>query len=536
MNNNAATSEALALIATMGVTAKMLENFKDGKPVTEGMTDYVRVGVSTKETVYCTRGGMILPMDKSSLASQPKLEASTYRIVFDPEIGMGLVPCAGFSLPKKVYGNYDNLADRYLKTFEDRPAGTGVLLTGEKGSGKTLLARKICIEAIKRGYPILILDRPYKGAMLGPFLQALDCPAVVFVDEFEKVYAEQSDMDSLLTVMDGSLSSKKMYLLTSNSTNTISPYMSNRPGRVYYTKNYGNLDVQVAMEYIEDQLRNKAYKESLYIAVDSLNGLNFDSLTALVEDINRFNCAPSESLSHINLTSGKDQEYYEISCTWKGKPLEEVGMSSTALMHGASPNCRIMEQGGLSLRFFANPVNADIEAYLAVRELVKANAELAEKDAQKEDLADGISSLPCYGESNWAGEAQAITLLKKKGADAPLAATDATVTEWLERVYGSAKGRREKTMLDLRSGLPQFDINLREWNLRGADLASGTYTYEVGELEITYVKESANSAMLRLCGRMRKAEEAATTASATPKTEASAAPASSGHPALKLVN
>lgn len=48
-----------------------------------------------------------------------------------------------FTLPPKMYGDVDTLAARIMTTFDDREAATGVLLDGEKGSGKTMLTRPL---------------------------------------------------------------------------------------------------------------------------------------------------------------------------------------------------------------------------------------------------------------------------------------------------------------------------------------------------------------------------------------------------------
>ena len=46
----------------------------------------------------------------------------------------------------KIYGNIEESADEYLAAFE-RGGNMGILLNGEKGSGKTLLSKIICIKS-----------------------------------------------------------------------------------------------------------------------------------------------------------------------------------------------------------------------------------------------------------------------------------------------------------------------------------------------------------------------------------------------------
>ena len=71
-----------------------------------------------------------------------------------------------FELPSKVYGSCLKDADRILNTFNTRKSTTGVLLTGEKGSGKTLLAKEVSLAGAKLGIPTIVINTPFCGARL----------------------------------------------------------------------------------------------------------------------------------------------------------------------------------------------------------------------------------------------------------------------------------------------------------------------------------------------------------------------------------
>ena len=69
-----------------------------------------------------------------------------------------------FQLKGKVYGNVVRSSSRILNTFLDRHRSTGVLLVGEKGSGKTLLAQYISIVAAKeKEIPTIVINKPWHG-------------------------------------------------------------------------------------------------------------------------------------------------------------------------------------------------------------------------------------------------------------------------------------------------------------------------------------------------------------------------------------
>ena len=57
-----------------------------------------------------------------------------------------------FDVKEKLYVDVTPHADRVLRTFKYQHTSTGVLLAGEKGSGKTKLAKNICMDAAAKSY------------------------------------------------------------------------------------------------------------------------------------------------------------------------------------------------------------------------------------------------------------------------------------------------------------------------------------------------------------------------------------------------
>ena len=94
----------------------------------------------------------------------------------------------GFEIKGKVYGDTIRNTKRVLNTFGDRPATTGVMLAGEKGSGKSLLAKMISVEGAKDGIPTIVINAPWVGDKFNAFMQMIEQPCMVLFDEFEKVY------------------------------------------------------------------------------------------------------------------------------------------------------------------------------------------------------------------------------------------------------------------------------------------------------------------------------------------------------------
>ena len=135
---------------------------------------------------------------------------------------------------KGISKNYNHDGYKYCFTV---PSGMLVLRRGGNinitgNSGKSLLAKQLMIEA---KLPVLVIEEAFKGSKFNDFINSIDQEIVVFFDEFEKVYKEQEDQEELLTLFDGVISSKKIFLLTANKDN-INEFFENRPSRIKYLK------------------------------------------------------------------------------------------------------------------------------------------------------------------------------------------------------------------------------------------------------------------------------------------------------------
>lgn len=63
-----------------------------------------------------------------------------------------------FALPDRLLGDIEKRADRIINTFLDRKGrNTGVLMSGLKGSGKSLLAKLVSARLLSQGFPTIIL-------------------------------------------------------------------------------------------------------------------------------------------------------------------------------------------------------------------------------------------------------------------------------------------------------------------------------------------------------------------------------------------
>ncbi len=260
---------------------------------------------------------------KESMDLHETLPAGTYRVATDPMGNFFLDQIDDFEIPAKLYGNTIRHTNRIINSYWDRPAQTGVLLNGEKGSGKTLLAKNISVELAKVGVPTIVINSPWTGDAFFKLLQDIDQPCVILFDEFEKVY-DRDEQEEILTLLDGVFASKKLYLLTCNDKWRIDSHMRNRPGRIFYLLDFKGLDVEFIREYCEDNLVNKEHIESVCNLTQVYGQFNFDMLKALVEEMNRYNEAPLEALEMLNAKPEYDDGGdYTVSVVHEGKVLED---------------------------------------------------------------------------------------------------------------------------------------------------------------------------------------------------------------------
>jgi hypothetical protein len=261
---------------------------------------------------FVKKGPYLVLESEEATVKFERLPVGTYVVQFNPMAGFYLEPIEVSALPEKIYGTHRQDAKRILNTFLDRPRSTGVLLSGEKGSGKTMLTRLISHEAAERGMPTLVINTPYTGDNFNTFLSEISQPCVVLFDEFEKVYDKDSQ-PGLLTLMDGVVKSQKLYLLTTNDKWAISFFMRNRPGRLFYMLEYTGLSTDFVREYCQDNLKNKSQIESVVTVTHLFSEFNFDMLQALVEEMNRYGETVSEALRLLNVKPDTTtREEYEM--------------------------------------------------------------------------------------------------------------------------------------------------------------------------------------------------------------------------------
>lgn len=256
---------------------------------------------------------------RQDLTVHEGLPVGTYTVHLDERAGeFFLETIEDFELPKKIYGSSTNNADRILTTFQSRPLTTGVLLSGIKGAGKTLLAKQTSVLGREMGIPTIVINKPWHGDMFNAFIQSINTPAIVMFDEFEKVYNYQ-EQRALLTLLDGVFPTKKLFLLTTNSTHGVSEFLRNRPGRIFYNFEFSTLGEAFIREYCEDNLKDKKQIEDVIRYTNIFSFFNFDMLAAAIEEMNRYGETLAQVLDVLNIVpETQANETYELTLVVDG--------------------------------------------------------------------------------------------------------------------------------------------------------------------------------------------------------------------------
>lgn len=277
------------------------------------------------KSFYIETGNRISVESSESVKVHEQLTGGTYIVKIDQQTGrFFLQKSIDMEIPSKIYGaSQESRVQRVINSYFDRKKSMGVLLVGDKGSGKTLLSKMISRTMAQRNIPTIVINEPFVGQEFNTLIANITQDAVVIFDEFEKVY-DQDEQKEMLTLLDGTVETKKLFILTSN-TRDVDSHLINRPGRIYYTFEYSGLDSAFVSEYANDVLLNKADIPSLLAIVDSFSSFTFDMLQAVVEEMNRYSEPAKEVVKYLNIDLNADYRSAKaIRILWNGLEIKNA--------------------------------------------------------------------------------------------------------------------------------------------------------------------------------------------------------------------
>ena len=217
------------------------------------------------------------------------LPSQVYEVTFSQFTGFSLVQHDDLEVNEdKIYGSYDKRADKILKSFGATNRNLGVILSGIKGSGKSLFARMLSEKALKANMPVIIVSDYVPG--IANFISSINQEVMILFDEFEKIFSKNKDRDpqeELLSLFDGIDSGKKLFIITCNEVYKLNDYYLNRPGRFHYHFIFSYPSIEEITEYVNDKLLPK-YKHNIphIIRFATRTNVTYDILRAIVFDLN----------------------------------------------------------------------------------------------------------------------------------------------------------------------------------------------------------------------------------------------------------
>jgi hypothetical protein len=318
------------------------------------------------------------------LASESKrnqvigLKAKAIYILQESMFGFYLEESALASTPPaKVYGNTNEVCAKWLNTYNSIDKNLGIFLSGMKGSGKTVAAKQLMQMS---SLPTIIINNPIKSSSK-EFIESIKDDCIILMDEFEKYHTPslKNDAPDLLTLLDGTADSHKIYIIISNDVGALPEFMRNRTTRIRYIHMYDYLDNPTTLEIIQDKIEDKSRAGEVAKFCVSKGAFTVDTLCSFLDEINLYNKSELEDIySCINvipqktnfsiLLEGKGGEYTFVTSSSGTKQFldqpveEEVGMASTILVVAKKHFKKIsafVEANGKVLNAFSNTLRME---------------------------------------------------------------------------------------------------------------------------------------------------------------------------------
>ena len=224
------------------------------------------------------------------IKSYQQLPAKTYNICFNPRSGFYLEEIPNIEITEKIFGEHEKKLQKVMRSFDLFERNLGIILSGDKGIGKSLFAKMLAVEGVRRGYPVLIV--PFYVEGISSFINSIEQEVFVLFDEFDKTFCGKSeDRDSaldpqteMLTLFDGLSQGKKMFIITCNNVNKINNYLVNRPGRFHYHLRFEYPNAAAIREFLEDkEVSDEDITKVVNFSTKVL--LNYDCLRAIADEL-----------------------------------------------------------------------------------------------------------------------------------------------------------------------------------------------------------------------------------------------------------
>jgi hypothetical protein len=249
------------------------------------------------------------------LVVDDQLRPEVYIVRFNQFQGFYLEKYSNLEINEdKIYGVHMSKINKVMNSFKKFTRNLGIILSGDKGIGKSLFARILAQTSISAGYPVVVVDTYVPG--IHSFIEEIEQEVVVLFDEFDKTFSGGDEdnkggsaQTSLLSLLDGVSTGKKLYVVTCNKFYSLNEYLINRPGRFHYHFRFNYPTSEEIRTYLQDKISEQYWEEiPKVIAFSGKVNLNYDCLRAIayeLENGEKF----EEAINDLNILNLSDQSY-----------------------------------------------------------------------------------------------------------------------------------------------------------------------------------------------------------------------------------
>lgn len=225
----------------------------------------------------------------NAITTYDQLPPKTYRVDYDPETRIfSLLEAHDFEIPEtKIYGQHLDKVKKVLNSMDKMNRNLGVILSGDKGIGKSLFSKCLGLKARKKGIPVILVNEYHGG--IANFLEEIEQTVMILFDEYDKTFDEKKHncQAEMLSLFDGVSAGKKLFVITCNEIQSLSQYLINRPGRFHYHFRFLYPTADEIRDYMEDKLDKQYYDEIENVIAFSVRmNLNYDCLRSIAFELN----------------------------------------------------------------------------------------------------------------------------------------------------------------------------------------------------------------------------------------------------------